>query len=189
MTNACAHCGAIDHRYFPPSLRRTYCSPRCGFRARSGRAEGKRFWRVFDLVAQSDRGACIEWPGTRTHFGHGIVGAPRDCKGKVYAHRLAYEMFVGPIPDGMFVCHHCDNPPCCNPDHLFIGRHADNSADMKAKGRQARGSRQHKAKLTEEAVAAIRSSDGSDRALASLYGVTPQNIMAVRKGLTWRHIL
>jgi hypothetical protein len=53
----------------------------------------------------------------------------------IYAHRLAYELTIGPIPDGMLVCHHCDNPPCCRPDHLFLGDQKANLADMVAKRR------------------------------------------------------
>jgi len=83
---------------------------------------------------------CWEWQGARIHFGYGAF----KLRGKsVKAHRVAWELANGPIPSGLFVCHRCDNPPCCNPNHLFLGTHADNTADMVAKGRAVAGDRHH----------------------------------------------
>lgn len=76
--------------------------------------------------------ACIEWDGSRNERGYGRVHVNGHL---AYAHRAEWEKHHGPIPDGMKVCHHCDNPPCYRIDHLFLGTQADNMADMHAKGR------------------------------------------------------
>jgi hypothetical protein len=76
---------------------------------------------------------CLEWQGYRMLFGHGQTHLWGQ---KIYAHRLAWIVaHEQPIPDGLCVLHRCDNPPCCNPDHLFLGTRADNQRDMKRKGR------------------------------------------------------
>ncbi len=78
------------------------------------------------------------WPYTRGKDSRGYGRIMVDGK-SVKAHRVAWELANGPIPSGMCICHHCDNPPCCNPAHLFVGTPADNVRDCKNKGRNAKG--------------------------------------------------
>ena len=82
---------------------------------------------------------CWEWGKGTSSYGYGCVFRNKIESGRV-AHRLSYVIFVAPIPKGLFVCHHCDNPKCINPKHLFLGTAKDNSEDMVSKGRGRNGS-------------------------------------------------
>src|SRR3990167_11268090 len=88
---------------------------------------------------------CWIWTGTIYSTGYGIVWNRGHREG---AHRVAYALSIGAIPDGMFVCHHCDTPACVRPDHLFLGTHDDNMRDAFLKGRKARGESHGSAKLS-----------------------------------------
>lgn len=131
---------------------------------------------------------CWNWTSSKTRNGYGKF---RFGAGKVMAHRYAYELFVGPIPDGMEVCHKCDNPACVNPEHLFLGPHADNMADAAMKQRRA-GEFNGNVRLTEENITAIRKAYDSGSAntyeLANQYGVTRPNIGYIVNRKTWRHV-
>lgn len=116
---------------------------------------GTVFERLWAHVIVGDPAECWEWSRYRRPGGHGQIGRDGKLDG---THRVAWESANGPVPDGMFVLHRCDNPPCCNPTHLFLGDHADNMADMVAKGRGrgVAGTANRNAKLTAEQVAEIR---------------------------------
>lgn len=106
-------------------------------------------------------------------------------------HRLSYKHFVGPIPNGMMVCHKCDNRPCFNPDHLFLGTQHENLLDMARKGRRA-GERSAQAKLTSKQVIAIRKAYAAgafQRDLAETYGVTQTAISLIVRGQRWASLL
>jgi hypothetical protein len=141
---------------------------------------------------------CWLWTGARKENGYGSFGLSipvGSVTGRVtvYAHRWAYEHFIGPIPEGLFVCHRCDIRRCVNPAHLFLGTHADNMADMKTKGRSLRGARHNMAQLSESAVLEIRrlwaTGAITQRELAAQFGVTKQDVSAIVRGVVWRHLL
>ena len=142
------------------------------------------FW---EKVSKSDD--CWDWTGFRHPDGHGqcyLNGVPK------YAHRFSWEMHNGPIPNGMCVCHKCDNPHCVNPDHLFLGTHEDNMYDAKAKGRLPFGMRHGMVALSDEDVLKIRSlySDGvlSQGKLAKRFGVSQTCISKIVTRKRWTHL-
>jgi len=143
--------------------------------------------RLLDKVKPNCDTGCWEWTAAKLKCGYGIIATP----GRInkLAHRVSYELHCGEIPDGLFVCHTCDNRTCINPSHLFVGTNAENMADMRAKGRQRRGVTQRSAKLTEADVIAIRAADGVlHRDLAQRYGVDKSQISCIRSGKYWSHV-
>lgn len=145
-----------------------------------------RFW------AQVERtGECWEWRGKLGRGGYGQTW--RDGRAPL-VHRVSWELHYGPIPEGLFVCHRCDNPPCVRPDHLFLGTAKENTQDMMAKGRfrlsrKRRGEEHPRAKLTAEQAGLIRARVGtSRRKLAEEFGVSPGTIRAIHEGRTWKDV-
>lgn len=104
------------------------------------------------------------------------------------AHRKAYEMTYGAIPEGMQVCHKCDTRPCVNPEHLFLGTNQDNVDDRNRKGRQARGERHSSSRLTEAMVLEIRGSSESAASWSRRTGISVGSIKKARRGETWGHV-
>lgn len=140
---------------------------------------------------RNSENGCIEWIGYRQKDGYGQL----IYQGKQeLAHRLAYRLSIGVIPHEMCICHKCDNPSCCNPDHLFIGTQLDNIADRVAKGRNGcrKGETNGRAKLTESMVLEIREklSSGSmtKAAIGRKYGVSEVLIGMIARRKVWRHV-
>ena len=128
------------------------------------------------LTAAPDQ--CWPWTGSRLSTGYGQI----SVAGKTTtAHRVAWEQANGPIPKGLVVCHRCDNPPCCNPAHLFIGTPKDNTQDMIQKGRKAKRHAPHTRvrKLTDDAVRAIRQDDRQAHIVAHDHGVSEVTVYHV----------
>jgi hypothetical protein len=143
----------------------------------------------FSKFVELSLSGCWEWIGSR-RAGYGRV----RYRGRHWnAHRASYDNFKGPIPEGMFVCHACDNPACVNPDHLWLGTHKQNMADMARKGRAATdikcklGERNPAAKLTKAQVAEIRLLRGTlkQREIAALFGVSKSQIGLIHRGKNW----
>lgn len=139
-----------------------------------------RFWSRMDHANDFH---CWEWRGRKSPGGYGRYGS-------AMAHRLAYELIKGPIPEGLLVRHTCDNPGCCNPKHLLVGTHKDNSQDAVRRGRHLTGERSGRAKLSEEQAAYIRINEARKtvRQLAEMFGVAPSTISMVRSGQRWAHL-
>jgi len=138
---------------------------------------------------------CLEWQSRRSDDGYGIIGIGSRSDGTrklVVAHRVSYALFVGEISDDLKVLHHCDNPPCLNPEHLFKGTCADNTADMMLKLRHntLRGSQIGTSVLTEEQVKEIKRRLGyrNDGVLARMFGVSDSLISSIRHERSWKHV-
>src|SRR3954470_5960578 len=136
----------------------------------------ERFWPKVERRGSDE---CWPWVGARQQTGYGILFKSSRPRRWHLAHRLSWELHNGPIPGGLHVLHRCDNPPCVNPAHLFLGTQADNNRDRGRKGRNGghkiRGAANGRAKLSPTDVAAIRRAygDGATQvALAARFGVS-----------------
>ncbi len=144
----------------------------------------ERFEDKVELIPFS---TCHFWNACANHRGYGQISIGAKM---VSAHRASYELYVDKIPEGMHVLHKCDNPPCVNPDHLFLGTNYDNVKDRDSKGRQvsAKGEDNPGAKLKECDVIDIRSSEMTKAQLSRKYNVSHRLIRNVINRTAWRHV-
>ncbi len=127
---------------------------------------------------------CVEWAGSRQRRGYGMLW----FQGRRWlAHRRAWVQARGPIPEGLNVLHRCDNPPCVNVDHLFLGTHQDNMTDKRVKGRAPGkpGETNPAAKLTQQQADEIRADPRSQRKIAKDYGVSQCTVSDIKSGRRW----
>ena len=154
-----------------------------------------RFWSKVDIKSEDE---CWNWTACKINTGYGQFG----INYKIYkAHRISWIIHNCDIPEGLLICHTCDNPSCCNPKHLFLGTAKDNTQDMIKKGRYYTGN--HKGlntgikngntKLTEEQVLEIRQKyipwEYTQKMLADEYGVGITIISYIINNKSWKHIL
>lgn len=166
--------------------------------------------KFLELVRVDEATGCWEWTGhvNQHRMGYGSV----RIAGKTHrAHRVSYVLFKGSIPDGLFVCHSCDNPPCVNPDHLWLGTHKANMADAERKGRRTpppkligddnpsrkypekrkRGEAHPRSKASDETITAIRRAYLSGEHLHHIgerFGLKYTFVQDVVYGRVWRHL-
>lgn len=143
------------------------------------------FW---SNVAPGKSGDCWEWRGCRDKNGYGLV---QYQKRQYRVHRVSYLLHYGEFSGDLLVCHECDNPPCVNPWHLFLGTNAENTADRDRKGRAARGEESNRAKLTEADVLEIRAmaaSGSRTKEMTDRFGISYNMIGAIARGDFWKHI-
>jgi len=192
LTFICERCGT-QFRELRGNRRHkhVFCSHEC---SRRKIPPVERFWPRVNKngpVIRPELGQCWEFKGAE----YGGWGHKQFYDGtrNTGAHRVSWVFAHGPIPDGLLVCHKCDNPPCVNPAHLFLGTVGDNTRDARDKGRLkgnqwARGETHPHAKLTEASVRSIRESSKTAEELAREFGVAPHSIRRIVRRAAWRHV-
>lgn len=200
VQSTCERCGLPCQR-----TTRRFCSRRCAaLNAARQDAFETRFWATVEKT-----NGC--WPrgGYHDRDGYGQI-KPSGSRSPIGAHVASWIIHFGAVPDGMFVCHHCDNPPCVRPDHLFLGTAEDNTKDRLTKGRgplgdrsgrrlyperwaerQARGDSHGRRVLTESQalqIIALRKAGWLTKALATEFGVSRPTVSMLLRGKTWSHL-
>jgi hypothetical protein len=104
------------------------------------------------------------------------------------AHRVSWRLHYGEIPEGLVVCHKCDNPSCVRPNHLFLGTNKENQVDMVLKGRGRIGVKNGRSKLTEEQVIELKESKLQTKHLMTQYGVNGATVRKIKRGILWSHL-
>lgn len=140
--------------------------------------------RLLSYTAEEHPSGCLVWTGMKDNRGYGRFSFEGRWQS---AHRSAWKILNGPIPTGMCVLHRCDNPPCVNVDHLFLGTLRDNVHDMLSKGRgkSCPGEKNGFAKLTQSIADEIRAAPGVQRRIAERFNVSPSTVSAIKTNSRW----
>jgi len=143
----------------------------------------RNFWKK---VKAADEASCWNWTASKRN-GYGAI----KINGKMRpSHRVSWIIHNGKIPKGLHVLHRCDNPVCCNPNHLFLGTHAENMKDRDEKGRVAhnRGEKNGRAKLTKEAVIEIFYDIDTNVKIAKKHGISRYTVRDIKNYKRWQHV-
>ena len=177
-SRSCKECGAT---FIGKGVKREFCSTLCKL-----------------LGSVTKKNGCWEWAGDIHPNGYAYTTMYETNK-KEHVHRISYRIFKGEIPEGLYVCHKCDNRKCISPDHLFVGTAKDNMQDAKSKGRlehiklmQPKGEKKGSSKLKEYQVREIRKMilEGVRLAvIARKFSVSWTTVESIKKNKTWRHVL
>lgn len=178
-TKQCPKCGKTQHysnkyKLLSSQTLNRICKS-CANIPRNSVPDEQRFWKY---VSKTDK--CWIWTGSKT-VGYGRFRSNVENR-NVLAHRYSWELHNGKIPNGLFVCHHCDNPSCVNPAHLFLGTAKDNSQDACHKGKPANH------KITPHNVIEIRSSRDSIKTLTDMYHLSQSQIYGIKQRIYWKHL-
>ena len=163
-----------------------FCSLSCSITNRNYKLKSSAVDIFWSNIQKSIDTECWIYTKCISTTGYGRIQINRKF---VFAHRFSYQLHFGDIPDGMFICHHCDNPPCCNPSHLFLGTSSDNSNDMAAKFRNDKGEEHWNNKLNQTQVLEIKSllkNGESVSNIANTYNVHVNTIYDIRNNRIWK---
>lgn len=168
-----------------------YTNLRNGTPISSRRPPSETLWdTIYDVGWTATGSGCWEWNGSRTKKGYGLVSAKRF--GFYLAHRTSYFVHIGDFERSLDVCHTCDNPPCINPDHLFVGTHQENEDDKVRKGRTSKGENNFHAKLSTKDVLEIldlySTGEYLQKDLATEYKVSRSTICNIVNNKYWSNV-
>lgn len=179
----CAHCHT---RFLGDRDRTKYCSRKCFDDARTKPLD-QRFWERVDKRGPDE---CWPWLSGTNALGYGGISTGKRPAASLLAHRVSWMLHQGQIPDGLDVLHSCDNPPCVNPAHLWLGTRADNNIDRHLKGRDAvlPGEKNGRAKLTSAQVLEVRAARGKQADIGRRYGIIQSTVCAIKARRLWKHL-
>lgn len=141
----------------------------------------KRFQRIFSIKTTVDENGCVLWTGSRNTKGYGTYSG-------WMAHRLSYAVHKGPIPDGLHICHSCDNPPCVNPSHLRADNAFGNMRDAVERGRLTPNKPRTPEALALKAIAMIAEEKTPLKVIAESLGLSESVVRHIHGGRTWQAI-